>query len=204
MKKGKIVLFPMVILAILIIASVIVGVAYTFAEKESSIFDYSTVEQIYKDENKRSVDDSFKFSGIEEFGYVGDGEIDASEENIDCVWFVTNLSENLTRDAKDVKEIVSGFVNAYSNKYKFTIIEEPAIVQYCDEETYKQCPDDEYEALIDSYVLFEYSYWDSDGVLWIAQIFSPGNNTLKGLLVKQINDSDFEGFIPQIDMQNNK
>ena len=60
----------MIILAVFIIVAFIVGIVYTFTDKDRSIFDYSTVEQIYKDENKRSVDDSFKFSGIKEFGYV--------------------------------------------------------------------------------------------------------------------------------------
>ena len=204
MKKGKIVLLPMIILATLIIAAFVVGIVYKFTDREISIFDYGTVEQIYKEGNKRSVDDSFKFSGIEEFGYLGDGEIDATGEKIDCIWFVTNLSQNLSDDKTKIKRIVSNFVKAYSVEYGFTVIEEPVEVPYCDEETYKNCPEDKYKALIDSYVLFEYSYRDTEGVLWIAQIFSPGNDTLKGLLVKQVNDTDFEGFVPQEDMQNNK
>ena len=204
MKKGKIVILPMIILAVFTTTAFIVGIVYTFTDKDRSIFDYSTVEQIYKDENKRSVDDSFKFSGIKEFGYVGDGEIDASEENINCIWFVTNLSQNLSDEKTEIKEIVSDFVKAYSKEYGFTVIKEPVEVPYCDEETFKDCPDDSYKALIDSYLLFEYSYRDKDGVLWIAQVFAPGNNTLKGLIVKQIDDSGFEGFEAQIDMQENK
>lgn len=204
MRKGKIVILPMIILAVFIIVAFIVGIVYTFTDKDRSIFDYSTVEQIYKDENKRSVDDSFKFSGIKEFGYVGDGEIDASEENINCIWFVTNLSQDLSEDKTVIKEIVSDFVSEYSEELGFTVIEEPVEVPYCDEETYKDCPEDKCEALIDSYVLFEYSYRDKDGVLWIAQVFAPGNNTLKGLIVKQIDDSGFEGFEAQVDMQENK
>lgn len=204
MKKGKVVLFPMIILSLLIVLSIIVGIVYASNSKRKSVFEFSTVEEIYKEGNKRSVDDSFKFSGIEEFGYIGDGEIDATEEKITCIWFVTNLSEDVSDEKRNLKEIVINFVEAYSKKYGFKIIDEPVKIQYCDEETYKNCPEDDYEALKESYVLFEYSYRDKDGVLWIAQVFAPGNNTLKGLLVKQINDSDFDGFIPQADMRENK
>ena len=41
----------------------------------------------------------------------------------------------------------------------------------------------------------------TDGVLWIVQVFSPQEDYLSGLIVKQINEEEFEGYEPQVDMR---
>ncbi len=201
MKKGKVVILPMYIASMVIIFAMIVGLFVGRNQTEkNSIFAFKTVGQVLDAGHKRSIDDSFKFTGIEEFGYIGDGQIDAvSDDSIDSIWFVSNLSTNIGDES--AKELVTEFVNKSSKKLNLSFSEKPIKLQYCDDETYKNLPEDENKALAEGYILFEYSCRDKDGVLWILQAFSPQENYLNGLIVKQINESEFEGYEPQVDMR---
>lgn len=196
MRKKK----TVILAAILPVAATLVGLFLAAKQTEkSSIFDYCTASQILEVGNKRAIDDSFKFTGIEEFGYTGDGEIESVGESVESIRFITNLSTE--SDNRDVEKLVKKFVKDFSDFKKFRIIENPIILQYCDEETYKNKPEDNYVALTDGYVLFEYSYRDLNGVLWIVQVFSPQKGYLNGLIVKQVSEEEFEGYEPLIDMR---
>ena len=100
-----------------------------------------------------------------------------------------------------MKAVVQKFVKDFADAKKLSIIENPIELQYCDEENFKNRPEDDYVALSEGYILLEYSYRDKDGVLWIVQVFSPQEDYLSGLIVKQINEDEFEGFEPQVDMR---
>lgn len=201
MTKGKVVLFPVILLCVLLIIGSLIAVCFVDNQPTKSIFDYCTQADIESDGYKKALDDSFILSGICEFGYAGDGEVDTDGNAISCIWFVTNLSEDIERDAKNIADLTEGFVISYSDKLGFAYISDPVKLQYCDDETFAHCPEDDYTALAEGYLLFDYSYRDADGVLWIAQVFSPQENILKGMLIKQINEEDFEGYEPQIDMR---
>lgn len=200
MKKGKVVILPMILVAVFAIAALVFGLIFVKEHPEKkSIFDFHTVGQVLDAGNKRAIDDSFKFTGIEELGYTGDGQIDAVDESIDSIWFITNLSTDV--DSCDVENTVAKFVKDFCNSKNLSIIDNPIKLQYCDEENFKNRPEDDYVALSEGYILFEYSYRDKDGVLWIVQVFSPQEDYLSGLIVKQVNEEEFEGFEPQVDMR---
>ena len=200
MRQGKVVILPMILVAVLALAALVVGLFFVKDKpEEKSIFDFYTVGQVLDAGHKRAIDDSFKFTGIEEFGYTGDGQIDAVSESIDSIWFITNLSTDV--NSCDVKAVVQKFVKDFADAKKLSIIENPIELQYCDEENFKNRPEDDYIALSEGYILFEYSYRDKDGVLWIVQVFSPQEDYLSGLIVKQINEEEFEGYEPQVDMR---
>lgn len=200
MRQGKVVVLPMIIVAVLLILSFVVGLfIFKPSEENKSIFDYFTVGQILDDGHKTAIDDSFKFTGIDEFGYRGDGQIDVVDDKIDSIWFITNLSTEVCE--ADVKGLVTKFVGDFCDIKQLKVIENPIELQYCDEENFKNRPEDDYVALAEGYILFEYSYRDKDGVLWIVQVFSPQEDYLSGLIVKQVNKEEFEGFEPQVDMR---
>lgn len=200
MKQGKVVVLPMILIALFVLVAMIVG-CFFIREKpeEKSIFEYQTIGQVLDDGYKTAIDDSFKFTGIDEFGYRGDGQIDVVDNKIDSIWFITNLSTDV-REA-DVKSLVTKFAEDFCNIKQLKVIENPIELQYCDEENFKNRPEDDYIALSEGYILFEYSYRDKDGVLWIMQVFSPREDYLSGLIVKQINEDEFEGYEPQVDMR---
>lgn len=205
MREGKIVMMPIIIAAILIICCAVAFIFINPQKEDKSVFDYHTVGQILDDGYKRAIDDSFKLTGINECGYSGDAQIDISDdEKIESIWFITNLSRDIQNEDNKIESIVKKFVESYSEKRGFSIINKPVVLQYSDDETFKNRPDDDYKALAEGYVIFEYSYRDAEGILWIAQVFSPNENCLSGLLVKQINEEDFEGYIPQVDMRKEK
>lgn len=196
MKKGKVVIF----VGVFAIVTLTFGLVFVKGQSpKKSIFDFHTVGQVLNAGNKRAIDDCFKFTGIEEFGYMGDGEIEAVNESIDSIWFITKLSTDV--DSCDVKNTVTKFVKDFCVSKNLSIIDNPIKLQYCDEENFKNRPEDDYVALSEGYILFEYSYRDKDGVLWIVQVFSPQEDYLSGLIVKQINEEDFEGYEPQVDMR---
>lgn len=192
-----------IIVSSLVLIGLIIGLVIVLNQNnQKSVFDYENAKQVLSDGYKRSIDERFKLTGIKEFGYTGDAEIDAATDTIDSTWFVTVLSDDTcTLDSEQIRILVQDYVTAYSEKFDFSIIEIPSIVPYCDEETYSNKPDDDCKALVEGYVLFEYSYRDKDGVLWLAQIFSPREDVLEGLLIKQFNDEDFNGFIPMVIMK---
>ena len=45
--------------------------------------------------------------------------------------------------------------------------------------------------------MFERSYRDADGVLWILQIYSPMDNVLVGCINKYPDDSGYADYVPQ-------
>ena len=190
----------MILVAVMAISAMVIGLFFIKGKREEkSIFDFYTVGQVLDAGHKIAIDDSFKLTGIEEFGYTGDGQIDAVGESIDSIWFITNLSTDVNNC--DVKTVVKKFVKDFADAKKLSIIETPIKLQYCDEENFKNRPEDDYIALSKGYILFEYSYRGKDGVLWIVQVFSPQEGYLSGLIVKQINEEEFEGYIPQVDMR---
>ena len=48
--------------------------------------------------------------------------------------------------------------------------------------------------------MFEYSYRDTDGILWIVQIYSPRDNILSASVMCHPDDSGFTDFEAQVNL----
>ena len=101
----------------------------------------------------------------------------------------------------EAEDSVKAFVKSYSEQNEFPIVETPKKLQFADDETYKGCPEHDYEALIKGYVLFEYSYRDAEGSLWIVQVYSPKDNMLSATVIKNLDTSGYVDYEPQINLQ---
>ena len=61
MRKGKVVILPMILVAVLALAALVVGLFFIKDKpEEKSIFDFYTVGQVLDAGHKRAIDDSFK------------------------------------------------------------------------------------------------------------------------------------------------
>jgi len=202
MKIGKIVLLPMLCAFVILMITVVVALLAGSEDKATgSVFDYQNAEQIEADGYTRSLDGSYSIQKIEAFSYIGAAKIKVSSDAVKAICFTAVLSESETLDAAFAKKTAENYVRAFSTEYGFSEIETPIGVQYCDEETFKSCPADMYDAMAGGYLLLEYSYRDAGGVLWIAQVYSPAENIIKGSLTKQVDESDYADFQPQINME---
>lgn len=205
MKKGKVLILPIILIAVIVlVAGVVYIIVANFAEGEEvskSVFEYTTPDEVRHDGYNLSVRNSFLLEDIEEFGYNGDAEIRVSEDKITAISFTSNLVEGENYDGEKTKDEAKKFVSAYSEKFQMPVIEEPATVQFTNAEEFEKRSEDPYVALAEQCVLLEYSYRDADGVLWIAQIYSPRDGMLTGTITKYLDDSAFEGFEPQVNMK---
>lgn len=209
MKKGKILLLPMFIVAALCIAAIIGGLIFMMRSPESekeqdqrtAMFDKHEINDLTVSGLSPGLDGNYRTNEAKAFGYSGEAEYVIKDENISAIVFNANLIESKDINASDAEIAVRKFVETYSNDKGFPIIETPQIIQFADDETYKSCPENLYEALIKGYVLLEYSYRDADGVLWIAQVYSPRDEMLCGTINKYLDMSGYVDFEPQINLQ---
>ena len=205
MKKGKIVILPIILVAVivLIVGFVCIFVANVAETEEAvkSVFDYSSPDEVRHDGHNLSVRNSFVLNDINEFGYNGDAEIRVSGDQITAITFTSNLIEGDSFDGEKAEEEAKKFVAAYSEILQMPLIDEPATVQFTNAEEFEKRSENPYVALAEQCILLEYSYRDSDGVLWIAQIYSPRDGMLTGSIIKYLDDSAFEGFEPQVNMK---
>ena len=205
MRKGKILILPIILFAVIALAvgAVCIFIANVAENEEASksIFDYATPDEVRHDGYNLSVKNSFLLDEINEFGFKGDAEIRVSGDQITAISFTSNLIEGDSFDGEKVEEEAKKFVTAYSEILQMPVINEPATVQFTNAEEFEKRSEDPYVALAEKCVLLEYSYRDADGVLWIAQIYSPRDGMLTGLIIKYLDDSAFEGFEPRVNMK---
>lgn len=207
MKEGKVVLFPMFIVAALCIVAIIGGLIFSMKSPKTeekvkdTFFNISQVEQFEEKGFKIDLNGNYTLEAQEEYGVTGDVEVRVKDEKISAISFDAVLIESKDIEVSEAEEKVASFVKAYSEQNGFPIIEEPKIIQFADDETYKECPENLYEALIKGYVLFEYSYKDAEGILWIVQVYSPKDDVLCGSIIKYPDMSGYVDYEPQINLQ---
>lgn len=206
MSKGKVVILPFVIVGILVIAACIAGVVIHFmigAEEEAvkSSFDYKTPDEVRRDGHNLTVKNTFDIENDAEFGYTGTTEIRVSEDRITSINFKINFFEGEEINEVEEEEKIKAFVSAYSKELQLPVVEDPLLIQFTNDEEFEKRPENPYVALAEGDVLFEYSYRDTEGYLWIVRIYSPRDKTLTASVTKYLDDSSFKDFVPQIDLQ---
>ena len=173
------------------------------AEKKSGFNIWEvTADKLKKLNINESLDGVYRIESVKCFGYKGDAEFKIKGDSISAVKFLCGLeySDNVNTAEKTVKN----FVAAYSRDFSFTFQSEPTVVPFTDGETYKDRPDnkyDKYDALINGFDMLEYSYRDKDGILWLAQIYSPTDCKLTASVTKINDETGYEDYEPQIDMR---
>ena len=199
MRQGKIVLLPVIIIAVLMLTGLVVGLigCNSKTQETESIFVDMSMKRLSDMNVKASLDGIYRLSEVKEFGYTGSAEISVNKKDIDSVRFTAEL---LDEDNEDAVTVVTNFVNAYSSKLGLAIDDSPILVPFTSEDVHEIDTDDVYASLLNGYVLFEYSYRDKDGVLWLAHIYSPKDGSLCGSVVKQLNEDPYIDFVPKIDM----
>ena len=206
MKKGKVVLCPMFIVAALCIAALIGGLIYAMVSPTSVsvgkklMFDISSIDELEDRGLKPDLSGNYQMNDATEFGYEGVAEFKVKDEIIRSITFDVVLLESDPIKVTEAEESVKAFVSAYSERFGFPFVETPKKLQFVDDETYKSCPENEYEALLKGYVLFEYSYRDVNGILWIVQTYSPKDNLLCATAIKYLDMSGYVDFEPQINL----
>lgn len=205
MKEGKTVLFPMFLVGIVCIVAMVVGLFLMWpvdensqkGEPEDSVFAFQELKDLESVGLKESPDGSYKINDATAYGYDGTVSVKVKESSVSSISFTTTLFAEELLTASEAKNRVEAFVEAYSKEYGFSSDSEPILVQFTSDENFDDCPEDSYEALIQGYVMFERSYRDAEGILWILQIYSPKENVLVGTINKYPDDSGFADFVPQ-------
>lgn len=207
MKAGKVVLCPMFIVAALCVAAIIGGLIFAMRPPaqesvgEKLLFDISGIDELKELGVKPDLSGNYLMTGAESFGYEGVAEFKIKDENIKSITFDIVLMESDPIKITEAEDSIKAFVKSYSEQNEFPIVETPKKLQFADDETYKGCPEHDYEALIKGYVLFEYSYRDAEGSLWIVQVYSPKDNMLSATVIKNLDTSGYVDYEPQINLQ---
>lgn len=158
-----------------------------------------TADKLSRLNINESLDGVYRINHIKCFGYTGDAEFKIKGDSISTVKFLYELE--YPDNANAAEKTVKNFVTAYSRDLSFTIQSEPTVVPFTDGETYKDKPDNKYDALINGFDMLEYSYRDKDGILWLAQIYSPTDCKLTASVTKINDETGYEDYEPQIDMR---
>lgn len=170
------------------------------AEKKSGFNIWEvTADKLKKLNINESLDGVYRIESVKCFGYKGDAEFKIKGDSISAVRFLCELE--YLDNANTAEKAVKNFVAAYSHELSFTFQNEPTVVPFTDGETYKSRPDDKYDALIKGFDMLEYSYRDKDGILWLAQIYSPTDCKLTASVTKINDETGYEEYEPQIDMR---
>lgn len=200
MNKGKIVLLPIIITAV-VLCGLITGIVVSLYPKGNSIFSGTDLEYLKSMGAEESVDGIYRISETSEFGYEGNAEIKVMEQEVLSITFTAVLLDGDKYEKTNLNKTVADFVSAYSNVLGFEVIDEAKVIPFTSDEMYQNRPEDDYEALKYGFVMFEYSYRDGDGFLWIVQLFSPRDNELDGTVTKLVDETGYDGFVPQISMK---
>lgn len=206
MKQGKVVLCPMFIVAALCIVALIGGLIFAMRSPtpesvgKKLMFDISSIDELAERGIKPELSGNYLMNDATEFGYDGIAEFKVKDENIKSIAFDVVLLESDPIKITDAEESVKAFVGAYSERFGFPVVETPKKIQFTDDETYKSCPENKYEALLKGYSLFEYSYRDANGILWIVQVYSPKDNMLCATVIKYLDMSGYVDYEPQINL----
>lgn len=206
MRKGKVVLFPIFIIAALCVAAIIGGLILAMRSPtpesigEKLLFDISSIDELEEMGIKPDLSGNYLMNDAKSFGYEGIAEFKVKDENVKSITFDTVLMESEPIKITEAEESVKSFVSAYSEQNGFPIVDTPKKLQFADDETFKSCPKHEFEALTKGYVLLEYSYKDAEGSLWIVQIYSPKDNMLSATVIKNLDTSGYVDYEPQINL----
>lgn len=204
MRQGKVLLLPMFIIAGLCIIGIIVGLIFMTgaSQKPESLLTNISVERLSDLDAKQDYDGIYTVYDRKEFGYNGDIRAEVDEDN-NILWvsFETVLLEKNNFDIKNADSAVDGYISAFSDFIGLSTELKPVELQFTNDEVYANKPDGSMKALMENYVLFEYSVRDSEGYLWIVQICSPRENLLCASVLKLFDESGFKGYIPQITME---
>jgi len=201
MNKGKIVLLPIIIITAVVLCGLITGIVVSLYPKGNSIFSGTDLEHLKSMGAEESVDGIYRISETSEFGYEGNAEIKVMEQEVLSITFTAVLLDGDKYEKTNLNKTVADFVSAYSNVLGFEVIDEAKVIPFTSDEMYQNRPEDDYEALKYGFVMFEYSYRDGDGFLWIVQLFSPRDNELDGTVTKLVDETGYDGFVPQISMK---
>lgn len=207
MKQGKVLITPIILVAVLCLIALIAGLIYGITTpektpaKQSSLFYLSKTDELTKAGFVKSLDGSYEKMDVNEFGYVGTMTVAETNGEVAKTIFTVDLITDESIKITDAENAVSDFLKTFANGFSFPNAKEPVRIQFADDETYKSCPANEYEALIKGYVLFEYSYRDAGSHLWILQIYSPRDGVLSASVAKHVDQTGFADYEAQINLQ---
>ena len=206
MKQGKVLITPMILVAVLcligLIAGLIYGIGYSDekSKTEESVFSCRTEKELKEFGFEHSLNGSYELNNVNQFGYKGFVTAAVKTGAVSSISFTADILTGETLKITDTEKAVADFVKSYSESLSFPLEVAPQKVRFANEETYKSCPDNDYEALIKGYLMFEYSYRDTEGILWIVQIYSPRDNILSASVMCYLDDSGFTNFEAQINL----
>lgn len=196
----------MIIVAVLCLIGLIVGLIYGIGlnddgeKKQISVWEVRTAKELQEFKFVQTLNGDYELSEAEQFGYMGFMTSMVKEDAVASITFTTDILTGESLKITDAEDAVARFVERYSQNLGFPSEALPQKVRFADEETYKSCPDNDYEALIKGYLMFEYSYRDTKGILWIVQIYSPRDNTVSASVMCYPDDSGFTDFEAQINL----
>ncbi len=205
MKKGKVLLTPMFIAAGLCLIAFIVGIVIMFSNndqrvEETRFFDVDTVQELQELGYNEALNGNYEVEA-NVFGHDGQIIYETHDEKVSAIRFTAQAVTDGELTSTEAKSFCESFMGLYSKELGFPLIDDPVVIQFADDETYKSCPSERYEALIGGYQLLEYSYRDADGVLWIVQFYSPQPDVLEGTVNKFPDESGYAGFEPQVNLK---
>lgn len=206
MKQGKVLITPMILVAVLCMIGLIAGLIYGIGhsgdapKSEDFVFSCRTEADLHKFGFEQSLDGSYELNESVQFGYKGFMTASVKDDAVSSITFTADILTGESIKITEAEDAVASFVESYSKDLDFPPTATPQMVRFADEETYKSCPDNEYEALIKGYLMFEYSYRDTEGILWIVQIYSPRDNIVSASVMCYPDDSGFTDFEAQINL----
>ena len=206
MKEGKVLITPMILVAVLCLIGLIIGLIYgigNFDKNEKtqmSVWESRTAAELLDLGFVEALSGDYELIDSIQFGYKGRMAATFKEDTVSSISFTADILTGETLKITDTDKAVADFVKSYSESLSFPLEVTPQKVRFANEETYKSCPDNDYEALIKGYLMFEYSYRDTEGILWIVQIYSPRDNILSASVMCYLDDSGFTNFEAQINL----
>lgn len=206
MRQGKVLITPMILVAVLCLIGLIVGLIYGIGhsgdapKSEDSVFGCRSVSELQKFGFEHSLDGSYELNESIQFGHAGFMTASVKDDAVSSITFTADILTGESIKITEAEDAVASFVESYSKDLDFPHTATPQMVRFADEETYKSCPENDYEALIKGYLMFEYSYRDTEGILWIVQIYSPRDNIVSASVMCYPDDSGFTDFEAQINL----
>ena len=202
MNCGKTILLPIIVLSAIILIAGTVGTVLSLNRnpEEKSWCDYGSGDIFSGAGCRLSEDGLYHADSVTEFSREGVIAIDAEKGAVKSIRFITTLQE-AGKTPENAEKTCAAFLQDVAERIGFDQYGQPQQVQYCDAETFKHSPKDPYEALLGGYVLFEYSFRDDENTLWIVHLYSPTENVLNGMVLKLVDDSEYEGYQAQMEQE---